>query len=629
MSHLRSRALKQKPANPRNLVATTKRDVQIPVRKPAPIKPALQMTGWYAKGVLRNIGATFHDNKMQSFPLLAGVAVMMFCQWLHVAVDEPSHYGIWAAVPAIFCAYVCFVNIQNDPKAVEIGQYARLTVGFAWIGLAISEGVNGPMFAGGAGIVASWYGSFFKMLVTVNGMPQTQLILPPAAPEEKQVGRFDHISWLKGAELSAPRSIPTGTEETLTLPDGTSVKQFVKTRTHQLASVLKVAPIKLELIDPGLDQPVVTIRKHTSMDVLAQPRAWPWADLTVTDTKKPMPLGLNRSGEVRSLPLRKGHILIGGTTGSGKSVTIAAITAALALDPNVDTYGIDPKRADLRAFRHSMRAYVQDDYKGALRVLTEVADSIPKRMELTDEFDVENVADLPPLEDGRQRVPTTHLIIDELAHLTVDAPKDIRDEAIRLIGIVLKQGRAADVWLVAATQRPSEKTVPTDLRAQFRYALCLRVRESVTTGMVLGDGTGVDASEIPDDRPGTGWLLTDTGLEYIRGSWLPPDEKLRLAKLAPAAIGTVEAPKQLASAHPLLPVEEGGVERLPNGDPVPPGWKGELWRILTDGKWHSVPELAQRVGKTNNPVRALVREWTEGRLLAKSDGLPERFKRAA
>jgi hypothetical protein len=582
--------------------------------------------------IAANLGATFHNNRAESGPFLGWVAAGVTTQVLHVIVDDPGVTSLVFLVPTLVSLFVLYLAVERKAQGATIYGAGTSTVVFGWLTWATAAGPSTELLVSWVVILACLYLKLLQVILTVKHTPAAQIVWPHPAPAEvPAVDEFE--DWLKGARwVGSERPTDTGSVRRLALPPGKSSRDFADKRAEAMASHLQINPAAVELRDPGLGN-VVDVYRHDRKDMHAEPRAWPWADRVTTDTRMPCPLGVTRSGGLAHLPLGSGHILIGGTTGAGKSVTVGMIAAAIALDLDADLYAIDPKLADLRPFEHACRSYVQNDYDQARSVLEHVAGEIPRRMALTGPHNVQSVQDIPANPDGSRAVPSLFLIVDELAHLTVDAPREngVRDDLIRLLGVILKQGRAADVWLIAATQRPSKETIPTDLRAQFRYALALRVRERNTTPMILGDGTGVDASTIPSNRPGVGYLQDDDGVQLMRSFFLPADEVYRLGRLAPPAVGRVSsAAPRLATVHELPGFS--AVERMADGSPIPTsGWQASLWELLDEDP-RSATELLYDIpnAPARNTLLKQIEAWEKARvLIGVREGNTRRWKKAA
>jgi S-DNA-T family DNA segregation ATPase FtsK/SpoIIIE len=110
------------------------------------------------------------------------------------------------------------------------------------------------------------------------------------------------------------------------------------------------------------------------------------------------------------------------------------------------------------------------------------------------------------------------LVVDELASLTAYiGDRKIRAEAEQLLGLLLSQGRAVGVSVVAAVQDPSKDVLP--IRQLFNVRVGMRMTEATQTTMVLGSAAreaGALCDHIPTTTPGVGYVLVDGTSEPLR-----------------------------------------------------------------------------------------------------------------
>ena len=159
------------------------------------------------------------------------------------------------------------------------------------------------------------------------------------------------------------------------------------------------------------------------------------------------------------------HLLIAGATGSGKSVAInGLIYAAMA------HYGagcgfilIDPKRVELAAYRTT---------KQCIRYASEPADMIQALKDTVTIIDNRYKA-LAAKGKRRQTTGPIYVVIDELADLMATAKREVQPLLQRICQI----GRAANVHVIAATQCPLAKIIPTEIKVNFDYRLGLRMAQ--------------------------------------------------------------------------------------------------------------------------------------------------------
>lgn len=213
----------------------------------------------------------------------------------------------------------------------------------------------------------------------------------------------------------------------------------------------------------------------------------------------PIPLGVDHLGNKRCIDLtQQPHILMAGSTGSGKSTFQSAIVCSLAvvMEPDeLNLYLIDTKKLDLPLFKdlpHVLQ--VADDIHNARQIFQDLLDLTRKRYNLLQSEKVRNVLEYNKISrtNNYSKLPYRVLIIDELADLlALDRDYcDIMEDAkpIKKYLQELSQiARAAGTHIIAATQRPSVKIIDGDTKNNFPTRIGLKMptwQDSVT---VLGE----------------------------------------------------------------------------------------------------------------------------------------------
>ncbi len=271
------------------------------------------------------------------------------------------------------------------------------------------------------------------------------------------------------------------------------------------------------------------------------------------DSPLAIALGSDVSGEpvaadLASMP----HLLIAGTTGSGKSVCITSITTCLVMNNTPEQLRlvmIDPKMVELIRFNGLPHLYgqVETDLDRILGVLHWVVAEMDRRYQVLDETRSRNIDTynnkISRKKDGKI-MPRIVVMIDELADLMMMAPAQTEFSLVRLA----QMARATGIHLVVATQRPSTDVVTGLIKANFPARMSFAVASSVDSRVVLdmngaesllGNGDMLFLSpEANSPIRAQGCLVTPEELERVIKAWkeisdikpeelvLPPWEKV-------------------------------------------------------------------------------------------------------
>ena len=201
-------------------------------------------------------------------------------------------------------------------------------------------------------------------------------------------------------------------------------------------------------------------------------------------------LGSDVSGEpvvadLASMP----HLLIAGTTGSGKSVCITSITTCLVMNNTPEQLRmvmIDPKMVELVRFNGLPHLFgkVETNLERILGVLQWVVAEMDRRYQVLDDTRSRNI-DTYNRKVGRRKdgeiLPRIVVMIDELADLMMMAPAQTEFSLVRLA----QMARATGIHLVVATQRPSTDVVTGLIKANFPARMSFAVASSVDSRVVL------------------------------------------------------------------------------------------------------------------------------------------------
>jgi S-DNA-T family DNA segregation ATPase FtsK/SpoIIIE len=265
----------------------------------------------------------------------------------------------------------------------------------------------------------------------------------------------------------------------------------------------------------------------------------------------PLYLGKDAGGKAIVVDLsRMPHMLIAGTTGSGKSVCINSIIMSLLLTKTPEDVRfilVDPKMVEMAAFESipQLLCPVVNDMKHAEDILDWAATKMDERYELLKEAGVKNIAGFNALskdeiyeqfqvqdEEEKARIPT-HLpyyviIIDELADLIMTSSKEVEGHIIR----IAQKARAVGIHLILATQRPSVNVVTGLIKSNMPCRISFKVASRQESRIVL-DQNGAEVLLGQGDmlmlQPGASHLLRAQGTFVDDGEIRTVVETLRQA----------------------------------------------------------------------------------------------------
>ncbi|MBB1330884.1 DNA phosphorothioation-dependent restriction protein DptH [Pseudoalteromonas sp. SR43-7] len=265
---------------------------------------------------------------------------------------------------------------------------------------------------------------------------------------------------------------------------------FAKSQSLKLA-------LKLEQeqdVGFGIDKGCITIDVPKSQEqryFVDQNDIWPnWQR---PQNALEVPLGEDRFGEVIKLNFSSSncpHLLIGGTTGSGKSEALNTILYGMVehyTPSELKLMLIDPKGTELNDFeRYShLIGRIGFDDEDALELLTQAVAEMQSRYA---QFKAQGVRSLPDYNakvTAEDRIPWWVLVLDEYADLTSD--KDMKKDIEAQLKRLAQKARAAGIHLIIATQKPSGDVISTNLRSNLPAQLALRVKNGTESRVILDE----------------------------------------------------------------------------------------------------------------------------------------------
>jgi len=207
-------------------------------------------------------------------------------------------------------------------------------------------------------------------------------------------------------------------------------------------------------------------------------------------SKLAVALGKGAGGEAVVADMaRMPHLLIAGSTGSGKTVCLNAVICCLVLNnapSDVRFIMIDPKRVELTTFNSipHLAAPVIVDAQKALEALRWLSQEMNKRYQLLASAATRNIEGYNKNKGGDEKMPYLVLIIDELADLMVAGGDEVEQTLCRLAQL----SRAVGIHLVVATQRPSVDVVTGLIKANFPTRISFAVTSQVDSRTILDSG---------------------------------------------------------------------------------------------------------------------------------------------
>ncbi|KRN13743.1 DNA segregation ATPase FtsK SpoIIIE related protein [Fructilactobacillus fructivorans] len=333
-------------------------------------------------------------------------------------------------------------------------------------------------------------------------LPSTKLLTK--VPEQDQTEEYNAIdkntqilqktlkSFGVDAEVKNVSLGPSVTEYELHPAIGVKVSKIVNL-SDDIALALAAKDIRIEAPIPGksligIEVPNKSISTVSFRDVFENQTG---------DTKSILnvPLGKNVNGDVVSCDITKmPHLLIAGSTGSGKSVAINSILTSILLKATPDQVKfmlIDPKKVELGVYNgipHLLSPVVSDPKKAA-RVLHKVVDEMEHRYEMFAQTGQRKISGYNKYireknaSEGTSlpTLPYIVVVVDELADLMMTVSNEVESAIIRLA----QMGRAAGVHMILATQRPSVDVITGLIKANVPSRIAFAVSSGVDSRTIL------------------------------------------------------------------------------------------------------------------------------------------------
>lgn len=357
-------------------------------------------------------------------------------------------------------------------------------------------------------------------------LPRLSLLNPPPPPKERVTQSNESLDLLanrlvaslghygvKDAAVVAREPGPVITRFELQLPDGTKASK-ISGLANDLARNMCVSSVRVVEVIPG--RPTIGVevpndkRDIVTISEMIESRAY---------KKSLSPLTLALGKDISGNPIvadlaRMPHLLVAGTTGSGKSVAVNAMLLSLlykATPEEVRMILIDPKMLELSSYENipHLLAPVVTDMKDAANALRWCVAEMDRRYLLMSKLKVRNIAGfnmkireaedkgeviLDPLFDAvksmdthaqpLQALPYIVIVVDEFADMIMVVGKKVEE----LIARLAQKARAAGIHLILATQRPSVDVITGLIKANIPTRIAFQVSTKIDSRTILDQG---------------------------------------------------------------------------------------------------------------------------------------------
>lgn len=287
---------------------------------------------------------------------------------------------------------------------------------------------------------------------------------------------------------------PAVTEYELTVPPATKVNRILSI-DKEIALALAAKDVIIQAPIPGkstigIEIPNPSISSVTLREVLESPQN------LKSDAKICAALGKDIMGTPKVFDLTKmPHLLVAGSTGSGKSVCINGIIASILMrykPTEVKLVLVDPKKVELTNYNgipHLLCPVVSDPKKASL-TLQRVVTEMDRRFQTFSDKEVKNISGYNEMidkynkkhpESPQNRMPYIVVIIDELADLMLVASKEVEDSITRITQLA----RAAGIHLIVATQRPSTDVITGLIKNNIPSRIAFAVASQIDSRTIL------------------------------------------------------------------------------------------------------------------------------------------------
>jgi DNA segregation ATPase FtsK/SpoIIIE, S-DNA-T family len=462
---------------------------------------------------------------------------------------------------------------EEEPPVPETGTAASVEV-------KAMDACAAPVKDDGGAIRARPKNTVFKLpkLSLLDQIPKQRASFDPEELRQLAVVVEDTLSSFKVAgEVTDVRVGPVVTIFEFLPAAGVSVRKIANL-SDDLCMALRATSVRIVAPIPGKGVVGIEIPSTTRMTIFL--RELMAADaFRRSDMELPCVIGKDVEGNPVVADLTKmPHLLVGGTTGSGKSVGINGILLSLlytCTPDNLRMLLVDPKKLEFKLYQdipHLLHPVVTEA-KGASAALAWACREMDQRYELLARWDTRNIVNYnakverelkswnpakaikyaPPHWPDSERPPKPEkmpyivVVIDELADLMMVAKAEVQDSIVRLA----QMARACGIHIVLATQRPSVDVITGLIKSNMPTRIAFKLRSSIDSRTVLDSGGA-------EKLLGRGDLLMlPNAGEIVRchGAFVSDEEVDRVTSFwrdqaEPEYIETITAPSDVADGEP-------------------------------------------------------------------------------
>lgn len=408
---------------------------------------------------------------------------------------------------------------------------------------------------------------------------------------------------------------PAVTQYALEIALGTKVSKITSLANDlALATEAPTGQIRIEAPIPGRNLVGIEI-PNRSLEVVTLRTMLASAVMQKSKSKLAVSLGLDVSGspvvaDIGKMP----HVLVAGTTGSGKSVLINSyITTILfrASPSEVKLILVDPKRVEFTAYNgipHLLTPVIVEPEK-ILSALKWAMGEMDRRYKLFSERGVRNIEGYNEL-SGFQALPYIVIVVDELADLMMFAPVEVEDAIARLA----QMARATGIHLVIATQRPSVNVITGLIKANIPARIAFNVSSMIDSRVIL-------------DTPGAEKLLGRGDMLYtppdqakptrIQGAYVSEKEVKRLVDFLKSKNIPVEYTEEILSQP--LPLKKGSGTAAVGADGKDPMFE-EVVRLVCQFDTASASFLQRKMSIGYSRAARILDQLEEAGIVGHAEG---------